>query len=158
MANRNRMAGNKFESTVVQTINRRTYGKKCTNKELRDAKPDLFTLLPKVGTTRELSRSLDARKVDITTVIPEKAREFPYLIQTKTLAGGKADYPLYLDEIRQHNKEGIPVFIHQQTERTVNKANKVVFKVRDEFACLYLNDFIDMMFQIQELKLKLEKK
>jgi len=164
MANRNRTAGNSLETTIVQTINRRTILDKwgidinISNKKLRNLDPSVFNILPKLGSTRELSRSLDARKVDITTVIPEKVRDFPYLIQTKTLAGGKADYPLFLGEIREKNSSGIPVFIHQQTTRTVTKTDKVVFKVRDEFACLYLTDFIDMMFRIAELEFELKQR
>ena len=161
MSNRNRSVGHKLETTVVQKINRRSLGKISegyTNAELGKTDPSLYCVLPKVGTTRALSRALDARKVDITTVIPEKVRDFPYLIQTKTLAGGKADYPLFLGEIREKNSNGIPVFIHQQTTRTVTKTDKVVFKVRDEFACLYLTDFIDMMFRIAELEFELKQR
>ena len=156
MANRNRNAGLSWERTVYQTLNQRTIksiGKEITNKELRDLDDSLFVLFPKLGSTRELSRALDARKVDITTMTPERIREFPYNIQAKTLSTSTAPYPKLLAESRAANINGTPVVFHQQTKKVGTR-----FMVQDEFALLYLNDFIDMMFRIAELEFELKQK
>ena len=154
MANRNRNAGLYLERTVVQTFNKRTLGQPgITNKDIRSLPDNQFSAFPKLGTTRELSRALDARKVDITTVVPERIGEFPYNIQTKTLVGGAAKYPLFLDEIRQVNKVGVPIFIHQQTEKKGER-----FFVKDEFVCMYLSDWMDMVYKIKDLEMEFKQR
>lgn len=157
MSCRNRTAGLNFERHIAQVINKRSVKDKVvgdiTNKDLREIPDSQFDIFPKLGCTRELSRSLDARKIDITTVTPERIKEFPYNIQAKTLATASAPYAKLLDESRAVNKYGIPVVFHQQTKKATTK-----FVVQDEFACLYLTDFIDMMFRIAELEFELKQK
>jgi hypothetical protein len=153
MANRNQDAGKKFERYVINKFNKLTLNQtELTNEEIRKIHDSSFHVMPKLGSTREFSRFLDSKKVDITVVNQDRRDEFEYLIQTKTLCGGAAKYPLYLSEIKEANKNGVPVFIHQQTK----KANKR-FVVQDEFACLYLEDFINMAMKIKELEFQLKQ-
>jgi len=157
MSKRNLNVGHKLERDVVNLINKRVLNDpNIKTKDIRGIPDSMFSILPKLGTTRELSRALDSRKVDITTISFERRHEFPYLLQTKSLCGGAANYPLFLSEIRENNSNGIPVFIHQQTFKKVTKS-RTEFHVKDEFACMYLQDFIDMILKIAELKQKLKE-
>ena len=52
---------------------------------------------------------------------------------------------------------GTPVVFHKETEKTIQKNGKVVFKTKDKFAMLFLDDFLDMMFELRKLQLKLKK-
>ena len=167
MSNRNRTVGNSLERKLFQLINRRIIatqqGEVLTEKELTskdlEALPDsMFVILPKLGSTRKLSRAMDAKKKDVTPENMDRLREFPYILQAKSLAISAAPYAKLLAEVRDNNTWGIPVIIHEQTERTTTKTNKSVFKVKDDFAIMYRKDFIDMMFRIAELEFELKQK
>jgi hypothetical protein len=152
MSNRNRDAGLNYERSICQKLNRITLGRegeKLTGEELRKVLVDKFTVFPKLACTREVNRAADARKLDITTTVKEDEGRFPYNIQAKSYST-KVDYPTLLEEVKTNNKKGIPVVFHKFTKKAEKK-----FINKGEFAILYLDDFIDMMFQIQELKLKL---
>lgn len=149
MSNRNRTAGNNWEKDIAQRFNRLTLNNfKVSGDELRKIKDAEFKVFPKLGTTRELSRALDAKKVDITSIVKERESEFPYLIQAKSLVSASVPYPKFLDEIRQNNTHGIPVFLHKQTMKQGSK-----FVGKDEFACLYMKDFLDIIFELRKLQI-----
>jgi hypothetical protein len=111
-----------------------------------------FYAFPKLGSSRELSRAMDARKVDISVVSPERWPEFPYRIQNKTSCT-IIPFPKLLKEVRENNKNGIPVIFYQQTKKALTR-----FVVQDEFAILYMQDFIDMMFKIANMTFELKQK
>lgn len=149
MSNRNRNAGCSLERSIAQRINKLILGKEVSGTELRKIDDSSFDILPKLGTTRELSRAKDAKKVDICSVNPQRDNEFPYLVQAKSLAVASAPYALLLSEIKEKNKgsKHIPVVFHQQTKKKGEK-----FYVQDEFACLYLEDFLKLMIELAELR------
>ena len=163
---RNRNAGNGWERDCAARINERSMagrqhpsdddGKLIPVSKLPE---EYFTTFPKIGTTRKYSRALDALKVDLTVTHPMKLKDFPYLIQNKTKQGGAVGYPGLLRLMREKTEgyPGILVVFHQETKRKQLKTGKVIFEVQDEFAILFLDDFIDMMFELQETKLKLKK-
>jgi hypothetical protein len=166
MSNRNRTAGNGYELSIVREINTRGLNQPgLTNKDIRKLPDSNFYVFPKLGTSRELSRATDAKKVDITVVSNERAKEFPYLIQAKTSCTN-IPFQKLLSEIKSMNKgKGTPVVFYQQTEKQKNKAGKLVLKkgkpvfvVKDEFVILYRKDFIDMMFKIADMTFELKQK
>jgi hypothetical protein len=151
MSNRARNAGNGFERKIVQIFNQLTTNKKYTNKELDKVDDSEFKLLPKLGTTRKLSRFLDSKGIDVTTENARRIDEFPYLIQAKCYSTLTVNYSELLKKLKDSKVEGIPVVFHQQTKKATTK-----FIVQGEYACLYMEDFIDMIYEIVELKQKLK--
>jgi len=174
MSNRNRTVGNSLERKLFQLINRRTIatqqGEVLTEKELTskdlEALPDsMFVILPKLGSTRKLSRSMDAQKKDLTPENMDRLREFPYILQAKSECKASIPYAKYLSEVKDSNNWGVPVIIHEQTKgiksstkHTDTGKAKITFKKQDDFAIMYRKDFIDMMFRIAELEFELKQK
>jgi hypothetical protein len=167
MSGRNREVGHNLERKLFQLINRRTIASQqgmelteneLSNKDLEALPESNFILLPKLGSTRKLSRDMDKKKKDITPEDMDRLYDFPYILQAKSLAVSSAPYAKLLAEIKKNNKWGIPVIIHEQTEKTKTKTNKTVFKVRDDFAIMYRKHFIDMMFRIAELEFELKQR
>lgn len=134
MANRNRTAGNTYELEIVKRYNSFDY----TNEE--GVKSPLF---PTIGTTRELSRAMDSKKVDITTVKPKEYEEFGLTIQAKNKTTAPS-YPKLLDQMKEAVEifGGIPIVYHKQTQR-VQKTQGVKprFMKRGEFVVLNATDF-----------------
>lgn|SRR4030042_187963 len=153
MSNRSRQAGHGFERAIAQIFNQLTTNKKYTNKELADVEDSEFVLFPKLGTTRKLSRFLDAKGIDITVENSTRIKEFPYLIQAKCYSTLTVNYSELLQKLRNSKIEGIPVVFHQQTKKATTK-----FMVQEEYACMYMEDFIDLIYEIAELKQKLKEK
>ena len=122
MANRNRSAGNAWEREIVKKLN------------------DL-EVFPKLGTTRELSRSLDAKKVDIT--VRDNDDRFDYAIQCKNTKSS-LNYSKLLSEI---DAKGTKVIFHKQTK----KGDKN-FYLKGKYAILNLDDFIDIISELEELR------
>lgn len=155
-----RKKGIKWENFCVKWLN--TYSVNTKNLQLKLSLKDLperhFTIFPKLGSTRALDKKLDSRKVDITTFDPKKLTEFGYLIQNKSLIGGCAPYPKLLMEMREvaDKLNCIPVIFHEQT-KTVKIEDKIRTDRKGIFAALYLDNFIDMMVEIKQLKIKLRK-
>ncbi len=167
MSSRNRNEGNGWERECVKIINTYSLNNKhipldeVTGKTIpvTDLPEEYFELFPKAGTCREYNRALDADKVDITTVDPRKVAEFGYLIQNKSLVGGAAPYPTLLKEMAKAQEiyGGVPVIFHKQTEKRIQANGKVKFFEVGRFAIVHLSDFLNMMFEIRKLKLKLAK-
>lgn len=148
MANRNKTAGNGFERKVIQILNFISVkDDKITGKQLQTLPDERFLVFPKLGSTRKLSRSLDAKKVDITVENSDRIDEFPYLIQAKTAVTETVPYVKLIEEIEQKNKQGIPVVFHQKTIKQGS-----IFRVKGEYAILKLENFIDLIAELAELK------
>lgn len=164
-SSRNRNAGNGWERETARILNGKSLGDKIIPKDgvgksipLSKLPEEYFDLFPKVGTTRELSRSLDSKKIDITTTNPNSIKDFPYLIQNKSIAGS-VSYPKLLRLMKEKtiDYEGILVVFHEETEKKIQKNKTAKFFKRDNFAILFLDDFLDMMFELQTLKQTLNK-
>jgi hypothetical protein len=162
MSNRNKQVGSNLERKLFQLINRRTIAsqqgvelteKELSNKDLEAIPESNFVLFPKLGSTRKLSRSMDAKKKDITPENMDRLHDFPYILQAKSLAVSAAPYAKLLAEVKENNKWGIPVVIHEQTKKQGSR-----FVKQDDFAIMYRKDFIDMIFKIAELEFELKQK
>jgi hypothetical protein len=162
MSNRNKLVGSNAERKIYKLLNRRILssqkGVEITKAEMSDDElskiaDSAFILLPKLGSTRRLSRDMDKRKKDITPENMDRLKEFPYIIQSKSEAKKSVDYSVYLKEIVDNNTWGIPVVFHEQTKKTGEK-----FVKQGDFALMYRSDFIDMMFEIAELRFQLKQK
>jgi len=104
--------------------------------------------------SREASRLRDNQKVDLCNGDEDKNGRLPYNIQAKCLSTTAA-YPKLLAELTECNGRDrqINVVFHRQTERTEQK-NRTIFKTKDDFAILYLNDFMDMMKMCEAFKVQ----
>ena len=122
MANRNRTAGNAWEREIVKRLN------------------DL-EVFPKLGTTRELSSSLDAKKVDIT--VRDNEDKFDYAIQCKNTKSS-LNYSKLLSEI---DSKDIKVIFHKQTEKKDKN-----FYVKGKYAILNLDDFLSIISELERLR------
>ncbi len=120
---RNRAAGHGWERLIVQT--------------LRDIG------FPHVVTSRSESRSRDNQKIDIVNKDELKNGRLPYNIQAKNMVG-TVKYPITLSELPK-DANIINVIFHRQTKKNGNRFNHV-----DDFAILYLKDFIELMRERNE--------
>lgn len=126
---RNKSAGSNFEREVVNKL--KTIG------------------FPNVGTTRNNSRSRDAQKIDVMNVDEGKFGRLRYNIQCKTLSK-PAPYGKLLDELPQDGEE-INIVIHKQTK----KSESGRFMARGTYAIMMVDDFYDLIAEIEQLKNKL---
>jgi ATP:corrinoid adenosyltransferase len=149
MANRNRTAGLNFERYIAQRINSCSLQKELTGKEIEELDEKEFKVFPKVGTTRKLSRALDAKKIDITTENPKRLEEFPYIIQAKNTTN-VVHYPKLLFELQTNGVGGIPVVFHRHTKKANTK-----FITTGEYVCMHMEDFLDIITELHKLKLQI---
>lgn len=98
-----------------------------------------------VVTTRSESRSRDNQKIDLINKDEGTNGRLPYDIQAKNLIG-HVKYGKVMDEMQNHPTT-MPVIIHRQTEKANEK-----FVVRNDFAILYLDDFLTLVQQRDERK------
>ena len=129
---RNRRVGHSWERLTAEFLN-------------------AYSFLPLIGTARRLSRFYDDNKVDIVTEDINKMEEFGLAIQNKSSTVTQ-QYPKILSEIRTNIKEKLkinlkPVIFHQQTKRSGSRFFKL-----DDFACLYLQDFLEIYTDMQRYK------
>lgn len=89
-------------------------------------------------TSRAESRNMDAKKVDL-------CNTEPWRVQAKNLSK-LVDYVKVLDSMPQ-DEDGINIVCHKKTK----KRNKN-FVVEGEYAVLKLDDFFDLLQQLQILK------
>ncbi len=131
-SSRNRIAGHNWERKIVQRLNK-------------------SELLPEVGTTRELSPSMDSKKIDIMTKKLGKFKDMYLAIQAKSNTIS-VPYPKLLDEIRntledQELEELTPVVFHKQTQKVGDR-----FMPVDHFALLFYEDFLKLFFDMLKYK------
>lgn len=119
LGSRNRTAGHKWERDVA--------------KLFRDMG------FPHVVTSRSENRKRDADKIDLMNTDELENGVFPWSIQCKTL-NTTATYPKLLSEMKEL-KGAIKVVIHRQTK----KSQKGKFVETGRYACLYLNDFLELV-------------
>lgn len=134
MANRNRNAGNSYEREIVNRYNKMGYS---------DTEGDFVSFFPTLGTTRDLSRAMDAAKIDITTINPINHRIFGLTIQAKTKTTSPS-YPKLLDLMKPGIEiyGGIPIVYHRQTQRVQKTPeSQPRFMKRGEFVILNATDF-----------------
>jgi len=150
MANRNRNAGNTYEREIVNRFNSRVY----LNEE-----GDSVPLFPTLGTTRDLSRAMDAAKIDITTVNPMEHIIFGLTIQAKTKTTSPS-YPKLLDIMKSgvETYGGIPIVYHRQTKRVQKTPeSQPRFMKRGEFVSLNALDFEQIYTDLRKYKLAYEE-
>jgi len=122
---RNRTAGHKWERDVA--------------KILRD------NGFPFVVTSRSENRKRDADKIDLMNTDEYENGLLPYSVQCKTL-NTTAPYPKLLSEIK--DMEGaMKVVLHRQTKKVGTK-----FVETGRYACLHMNDFIDLITELEKLR------
>jgi len=142
MANRNRTAGNAYELDIVKRYNSFNY----VDEEGRET-----PLFPTLGSTRELSRAMDAKKVDITTVKPKEYEKFGLTIQAKNKTTAPS-YPKLLGLMKEAVEifGGIPIVYHKQTQRVQKTPNvKPRFMKRGEFVILNATDFEQLYVKLR---------
>jgi hypothetical protein len=125
-SSRNRTAGHKWERDCA--------------KILRD------NGFPFVVTSRSENRKRDADKIDLMNTDEFENGLLSYSIQCKTL-NTTAPYPKLLSEIKPL-KGAVNVVFHRQTKRS--DGGKFIESGR--YACLHMNDFIDLISQLEKLK------
>ena len=96
-----------------------------------------------VVTCRSESRSRDNEKIDLINKNEAVVGRLPYNIQCKSSVK-LIKYPLVLSELPK--LKGITnLIIHQQTEK-----KGTIFKTKDKFAILYLDDFVEIMKKLKQ--------
>jgi len=133
MANRNRNEGHNWEREIVRRINTFEH------------------IFPPVGTSRELSRDFDDNKIDIVTRKILQMEKFGLVIQAKSSTVTQ-QYPKLLNEVKTGMEvvgleKTVPVVFHKQTEKSGTK-----FMHRDDFACLFLDDFMEIYTEYRKYK------
>ena len=131
-ANRNRTAGHNWERLTASFLNTYKY-------------------LPEVGTARELSRFYDDNSVDIVTRDISQMEEFGLAIQNKNSTVSQP-YPKILAGMREKIRDVlksklVPVLFHRQTAKSGSR-----FFKKDDFACLYLEDFLEFYTKFHAYK------
>jgi len=122
---RNRSAGNGWERKLAEIF--RNIG------------------FPNIVTTRSESRSRDNQKIDLINKDEADNGRFPYDVQAKNVVG-HVKYAKVMAEM-VNNAHTIPVIIHRQTEKANDR-----FVVKNDFAILYLDDFLTLVQQRDERK------
>lgn len=122
---RNRSAGNGWERKLAEIF--RNIG------------------FPNIVTTRSESRSRDNQKIDLINRDEATHGRFPYDVQAKNVVG-HIKYAKVMAEM-VNNPRTIPVVIHRQTEKANDR-----FVVKNDFAILYLDDFLTLVQQRDERK------
>lgn len=149
-SNRNRNAGNTYEREIVNRFNKLVY----LNERGEDT-----PLFPTLGTTRDLSRAMDAMKIDITTVDPAKHKGFGLTIQAKTKTTSPS-YPKLLDVMKPGIERygGIPIVYHRQTKRVQKTPeSQPRFMKRGEFVILNAADFEQIYTDLRKYRLAYEE-
>lgn len=100
---------------------------------------------PHVVTTRSESRSRDDQKIDLINKDEGKNGRLPYDVQAKCTVTS-VSYPKLLGEIPL-TPGVMPVILHRQTRKVGN-----TFVPRNDFAILYLEDFLTLVQQRDEQK------
>jgi len=139
-SNRNRNAGNAYEVALVARYN--SFG-------FNLGKDEFLPLFYKVGTTRNLSRAMDALKIDITTQDPEKHSSFGLTIQAKNSTTA-ISYPKLLSQMQEGVDKygGMPVIYHKQTQRAGKN-----FMSRGEYIIMHAKDFETILIKMKTYKL-----
>lgn len=102
-----------------------------------------------LGTSRNISRTRDAEKVDICSFNEGTEGRFEYNIQCKNLSKA-CNYPKLLSELPADGNQ-MNVIFHKQTKKVNNR-----FMPLGEYAILNLSDFIGMMSDIRKYKVAYE--
>lgn len=124
---RNKQAGSSWERTLAQWF--REIGFKD------------------VITTRQGSRELDALKIDLMNSNTSKEGRLVYNIQAKNIKG-HIPYAKVISELPR--EEGIKnVICHKMTRKVGNR-----FVEQDQFAILYLDDFMEIVKKLKEYETK----
>lgn len=119
---RNKNAGGAWERTIVKKLDE--YGFKG------------------LGTSRNISRTRDAEKIDICAFDEDKDGRFPYNIQAKNLSKA-CNYPKVLSEMPEGRQTN--VIFHKQTKKVGNR-----FMPLGEYAIAYLKDFLEIMSNLHK--------
>lgn len=98
---------------------------------------------PDVITTRQGSRELDAKKIDLMNSNLSKNGRLEYNVQAKNVKGHLA-YGKILDELPKEDSI-INVVLHKQTTKVKNR-----FVCKDKFAILYLKDFLELIKKLKQ--------
>ncbi len=125
IGSRNRTAGHKWERDVA--------------KLFRDMG------FSHVVTSRSENKKRDADKIDLMNTDELENGVFPWSVQCKTL-NTTATYPKLLSEMKEL-AGAVKVVIHRQTKKS--KSGKFVETGR--YACLYLNDFLNLIEENRKL-------
>ncbi len=96
-----------------------------------------------VITTRQGSRELDAKKIDLMNSNLSIHGRLPYNVQAKNIKG----HIPYAKVIGELPKEPgiVNVIMHKMTNKVGSR-----FILQDKFAILYLDDFLDMVRKLRE--------
>jgi len=137
---RNRQAGLNFERELVIRYNSFGYN---------SGEEEFLPLFRKLGTTRNLSRAMDAMKIDLTTEDPAKHRDFGLTIQAKNSTTA-VSYPKLLSQMQEgvDMHGGIPIIYHKQTERIGKN-----FMGRGEYIIMHAKDFEVVFIKKETYKL-----
>lgn len=101
---------------------------------------------PYVVTTRSESRSRDDQKIDLINKDEAVNGRLPYNVQAKCTIG-HVKYGKLLDEL-PNTPNVTNVILHRQVEKTSSGR----FTVTDDFAILYMKDFLEMVRQLNVQK------
>lgn len=119
---RNRAAGHAYELRVVKVFQK---------------------IYPHVRTSRSVSRTRDAQKVDLAHVDEHVNGRFPYNVQCKSVTGGVV-YPKLLKQMPV--EPGIMnVIFHKYTSKTEFKTGGSNFRTVGEFAICRAVDFMELI-------------
>lgn len=100
----------------------------------REGVKDFAKLYPEVKTSRQVSRTRDAEKVDLAYPDEIKYGRFPYNAQYKSYTS-QIRYPLILDEMPK-DSGAINVVMHKQTVKSGTK-----FMTKGKYAIMAYEDF-----------------
>jgi hypothetical protein len=120
---RNRSAGNGWERELAEIFRKLGF--------------------PHIVTTRSESRSRDAQKIDLMNKDERTNGRFPYNVQAKNVTG-HLKYGKVMAEMAT-TPNVINVILHKQTEKVGSR-----FIVKDRFAILRMDDFIDIVKKLKE--------
>lgn len=147
-----RTKGHNYERDIVVKFNRRTIGDFDISKEdLRAIHDSSFHIFPKLACSREVDRAADAKKRDISLVNKEREEEFPYVIQAKSYSTS-IPYHKLIQELKENFPNKVPVVFHKFTENTGK-----IFKTRGEYAIISYEDFMNLIYELAELKFNLKQ-
>lgn len=98
---------------------------------------------PHVITTRQGSRLRDSQKIDLMNSDEDKYGRLPYNVQAKNVVGHLA-YGKVLGELPK--EEGIiNVILHKQTAKVNDR-----FIGKEKFAIMYMDDFLNLIKELNE--------
>jgi len=123
---RNRLAGEIFEEYAIEQFRKRN-------------------IFPKLGRTKQLDPELDALGIDLVQ-IKRDGEKFTYAVQCKN-SSKSVDYAGILDRLKNVEK-GIPVLFNRKTKNTPEGR----FVTTGEYAVLYMEDFLDIIANLERYK------